>query len=141
MKQPMIYSADEINEFLKKWASIDRLSADADLFEEHEITGDDFHEMIQEYAERFSVDMSRYLWYFHGDEEGYSIGGLFFTPPYEQVQRIPVTPGMLTDFVNGGQWDIDYPEHNPPNARYDLLLNKILIGLIFSGVVIWMILK
>ncbi len=45
--------------------------------------------------------MSNYLWYFHCNEEGTgSIGGMFFNTPYKSVNRIPVTPKMLTEFAN-----------------------------------------
>ena len=59
------------------------------------IHGDDFHELIDEYAKVFKVDMTGYLWYFHADEEGNSFGGSIIKPPYDRVKRIPVTPALL----------------------------------------------
>ena len=62
--------------------------------------------------------MTDYLWYFHADEEGHSgIGQLFFKPPYEKVERIPVTPQMLADFIETKKWKVKYPEHDRPKSR------------------------
>ena len=36
------------------------------------IWGDDVSELLENYAKRFSVDMSSFLWYFHTREEGTS---------------------------------------------------------------------
>ena len=72
--------------------------------------------------------MSPYLWYFHADEEGasLSIGSIFSKPPYQRVQRIAVTPQMLTNFANGRKWDIKYPEHKLPKYRIDVWIGQLL---------------
>jgi len=75
----------------------------------------------------YSVDMTAYLWYFHSDEEGNNIGGLFFPPPYKRVKRIAVTPLLLTEFANTGKWDIEYPNHKIPQKRYDTLIDVIIM--------------
>jgi hypothetical protein len=91
--------------------------------------GDDFHELIDEYSKKFNVDMTSYLWYFHSNEEGLSIGGIFIKPPYERVTLISVTPTILLDCANQGKWLLKYPEHNLPKRRYDILINQILVFL------------
>jgi len=77
------------------------------------IVGDDFHELIEKFAQTYSVDMTDYLWYFHCDEEGWRsyLCDFFFPPPYKKVKRIAVTPLLLTEFANKGKWHIQYPEH------------------------------
>jgi hypothetical protein len=98
--------------------------------------------MIEKYAKKYNVDMSAYLWYFHTDEEGFnSIGGQFFKPPYERVTRIPVTPQMLADFIVTKKWKVDYPAHEIPKHRTDLIINKIILITFFAGLVIWLLLK
>jgi hypothetical protein len=128
-------TATEIIDFVKKRTGSEYITSDTDIFADGTV-GDNFHELIESYAKNYSVDMTNYLWYFHADEEGgwNSIGGLFFTPPYKKVQRIPVTPALLTDIATKGRWDIKYPQHKVPKRRYDILINKTL----FMGVVIWL---
>jgi len=127
---------NEIIEFVKKNTGLKNIANDTDIFDRG-VGGDDFHELIEGFAKTYSVDMTNYLWYFHADEEGgkVSIGGLFFDPPYKKVQRIPVTPLLLTEFANKGKWEIEYPKHQISKKRYDLLINTIL----FIIVIIWLI--
>ena len=100
-----------------------------DIYLELGCGGDDFHELMELYAAKFGVDMSTYLWYFHTDEEGglFSIGGAFFKPPYERVQRIPISPKLLLEAANIGHWHLPYPEHTLPKRRWDMLINQVVI--------------
>ena len=127
---------NEIIEFVKKNTGVKNITSDTDIFDKG-VGGDDFHDLIDDFAKTYSVDMTNYLWYFHTDEEGggVSIGGLFFDPPYKKVQRIPVTPLLLTEFANKGKWEIEYPKHQIHKKRYDLLINTIL----FIAVIVWLI--
>jgi hypothetical protein len=121
----------EIIEFLENFSGIDPIDPYSDLFRDIGIVGDDFHEMIVQFASKYAVDMANYLWYFHTDEEGSNwLGGSFFDPPYKHVKRIPVTPIMLTEFASKGKWDIQYPVHKIPNKRYDLIINQVVFGLV-----------
>ena len=124
---------EDIFTFLKKYTGGDKLTADIDIFKELGIRGDDFHEMISDYQKTFGVEMKSYLWYFHCDEEGQSLGCNFFKAPYERVKRISVTPQMLLDIANKKVWNIQYPRHKLPKYRYDILINLIIviIALIF----------
>lgn len=137
----MSYSTNDIIEFISDLAGTGKVRDDSDIFDDIGMGGDDFHEMIEKYAAKYSVDMNGYLWYFHNDEEGQNIGGLFFTPPYNRVKRIPVTPAMLTNFANKGKWDIQYPEHKLPNKRYDIIINNLIVALFFLGVLAWFLIK
>ena len=130
-------TTDEIINFLKDLSAADKIYPDSDLFEDIGIIGDDFKEMIDKFAGKYSVDMKNYLWYFHNVDEGSgNFGGLFFKAPYNRVERIPITPLLLTDIANKRKWDIDYPAHKIPKKRYDLLINSILIGLFLIFVVV-----
>lgn len=130
----MEYSVSDLQEFIRKISGAKQVNPNSDIFAEVGMVGDEFQEMIEKFADTFTVDMSDYLWYFHTDEEGYmSIGGIFFKPPYNRVTRIPVTPAMLTEFANKGKWDLKYPAHKLPAYRYDILINKILTGLFLAG--------
>jgi len=98
-------------------------------------------ELLNAYAERFGVDLSGYLWYFHtGKEGGPGIGGLFFPPPNARVQEIPITLGMLREFAERGRWAIEYPPHEPPQSRPDLRLNQLVALVFLAGVVLAVVL-
>lgn len=119
---------NDIIDFIKDFSKESEISDNTDLFSDCGIMGDDFHKLIEKYANKFSVDMSDYLWYFHSDEEGQNIGGLIVKPPNLRVKRIPITPILLMDFANIGKWKIEYPKHRIPKRRYDILINQILFG-------------
>ena len=121
---------EEIIDFIEKefWKS--NLNSDSNIFDTVKIDGDDCEELLVKYSEKYSVDMNNFLWYFHYQEEGslsFSIGNLFFKNPRQRVKEIPITPKMLTEFANSKKWTIDYPEHNLPQYRYDILINWVLI--------------
>src|SRR5580765_2005530 len=123
---------DEIFRFIEIQAGLDDdVNENSDIFNDLGCTGDDFHELINAYAMQFNVDMNLYLWYFHTDEEGQNIGGVFFRPPYQRVTRIPITPRMLLNFARTGKWLVEYPSHKLPKRRYDILINyALIVGLI-----------
>lgn len=135
------YSEENIISFLTDLVGREKITSQTDIFSDLNIWGDDFHEMIDKYAQKFNVDISSYLWYFHTNEEGQNFGGSFFKAPYERVKRIPVTPKMLLDFANNGQWTIDYPEHTLPKRRYDIIINQVLVLGFFVIVIIYLLNK
>jgi hypothetical protein len=137
----MIIETTEIIDFLEEVTGCKGIKPDSDLFGEIGINGDDFHEMIEKFAFKFSVKMTPYLWYFHTNEEGQSLGSLFFAPPYERVKRIPISPRMLSEFATKGFWDIRYPDHDIPKKRLDIIINQILIGLVFAAILTWILFK
>jgi len=133
---------NEIQNFLEDYSGVYPDNPNIDIYKDMGIVGDDFHEMIKKYSKKYEVDMSDYLWYFHADEEGHgSIGGYFFKPPYERVQRIPVTPQMLADFSVTKKWKIEYPKREIPKQRTDLTINKIIFISLVIGLAILIILK
>ena len=96
------------------------------------VWGDDWHDLLGAFAQRFNVKMDGYRWYFHTRDEGVgNIGGLFFPPPYRRVTQIPVTVGMLKDFARSGAWGVECPEHRIPARRYDVLINQILVVIVW----------
>jgi len=138
----MAYFVEEIIKFLEEQLKVERVEADSDIHHDLGVTGDEFFEMIAEYSKKFNVDLENYNWYFHSDEEGVlSIGALFFKPPYKRVQRIPVTPQMLTDFANKRKWDLQYPAHYIPARRWDLIINRVLAILTVAAMCVFAIVK
>ncbi len=119
----------EILEFVAKEASInvELIHPDSDLDLDLGITGDDFHEFIDHFSERFDVNIENYLWYFHTSEEGYNLGGFFFRPPNKRVKHIPVTPNVLLLAINEHEWPIIYPKHVLPKRRMDIYLQNFIV--------------
>lgn len=99
------------------------INEDTDVFWELGLWCVDCNSFLEEYAEKFKVNMDNYLWYFHADEEGINLGALLLKPPNKIVKRIPITPKMLQEFADKGEWQIDYHPHKLPNYRYDLIFN------------------
>lgn len=128
------YSLTDITNFVidKTGCEENEVTPNCDIEKNLGCWGDDFDELIDEYSKKFNVDMTSYLWYFHTNEEGQSIGGIFFKAPYERVTRIPVTPAILLDYANHGKWLMTYPEHYLPRRRYDILINQILIFVLIA---------
>ncbi len=126
-----MYNQQQIDDFIKEKTGIDELQPTDDLLNNQGVGGDDFHELIEHYAKAFNVDMTTYLWYFHADEEGQNIGGVFFKPPYERVEHIPVTPALLLEMANKGRWDVQYPTYKLPKYRWDIIITQILFALVF----------
>lgn len=119
----------EIIEFLKVQTGADDITEYSDIVNDMGADGDDYDELVYEFSNKYNVDISSYLWYFHCSEEGSwnSIGGSFFKSPDNRVEHISVTPMMLADFTKVGKWDLQYPEHSLPKRRYDIMINQFLI--------------
>lgn len=110
---------------------IDRLAPGVDLFKELGIDGDDFFELMERYAQEFSVDMSTYRWYFHhGEEGGPSLGRFLFSTPDRRVERIAVTPAILMLGAEERQWPLTYPIHHQPPIRWDMVTDRVLLYLL-----------
>ncbi|MCB0777427.1 MAG: DUF1493 family protein [Chitinophagaceae bacterium] len=128
-------SLSDIIDFVRKKTGEDSIRHDTDIFDGLGCCGDDFHELMDDYFEKFNVNSDNYLWYFHSDEEGQNIGGFFFRPPNERVKRIPVTPALLFEFINKGFWDVKYPEYKLPKYRIDIWINYLLIAVVLFWVI------
>lgn len=132
---------DEIIEFVRERTGVQNVNPESDINSELGVDGDDFHELMSEYSDKFNVDMDNFLWYFHSGEEGQNLGGIFFAPPYKRVDRIPITPKTLFTFSETGSWNINYPKHELPKKRYDMILNRFIGMLMVLAMVIILIFK
>lgn len=137
-----MYSEADIYNLLNEQLGVDPLRIDIydDIYNSMGVDGDDFFELIDEFKGRFNVDMTNYLWYFHHAEEGSGIGCLLFRSPDKRVKRIAITPKLLLEAANAGYWPVEYPKHNIPDKRYDMLFTNIFSLLIFV-LVIWLTVK
>lgn len=116
----------------------------SDVFGSLTIDGDDVDEFLEEYAKRFEVDISSFIWYFHSGSEGWNLAWLVFKPPWRQVQEIPITIEMLTRFANERRWGIAYPAHqlsppydvwfSPPITAIFVAILGVSVALIMSGI-------
>ncbi|MEO0452419.1 MAG: DUF1493 family protein [Pseudomonadota bacterium] len=112
----------------------DYLSPSDDILRKLRITGDDTDDFMIEFGQRFDVDLSNYNWYFHTEEEGYSIGSLFFKSLDRRVARIPITLEILANSIETKKWSVHYPEHTLPPFRKDLAVDRtlVIVALIFA---------
>jgi len=123
---------------IESGSKIEKIHPNTDLSDELGIVGDDFHELIETYANKYHVNMEQYLWYFHTEDEGVNIWAFIFKPPWAKVKRVPVTPQILYDSATKGQWQIIYHEHEIPTNRNDITYSNVLwliliIGLLLVG--------
>ncbi|WP_024546781.1 DUF1493 family protein [Picosynechococcus sp. NKBG15041c] len=112
-------------------ATGDRLTEDTDIFSTFDIQGDDCATFIEKFAQAFKVDLDGYLWYFHHGESGLNIGGFFVKPPYKRVDSLPITPAILLKAASKRRWKLTYPDHTLPKKRWDMIINKIILFLVF----------
>jgi acyl carrier protein len=130
-------SFDEIAVFISEYTHTDRsaLTEETSLLGDLGVYGLDMYALLVRYSERFGVEISGYRWYFHTSEDGLSIGALFSRPPHKRVKHIPITIGMLHEMAQAGRWTIQYPDHNLPAYRLDVLINAV----IFFGALVFVV--
>ncbi|MFM9983699.1 MAG: DUF1493 family protein [Flavobacteriales bacterium] len=135
-------TTETIIQFVSEFTGSKKVGPETDIFNDLGCVGDDFSELMEKFADKFSVDMSGFIWFFHSEDEGNpGIGQWIIKPPYSRVDRIPVTPNLLKEFANSGKWNIDYPPHDVPIERWDIRINQIFGILIVIGIVIYLLLK
>ncbi|MDO1558891.1 DUF1493 family protein [Brevundimonas sp. 2R-24] len=111
---------------------------DEDLFRRLSIDGDDADEFLEPFAERFGVDMSAYRWCFHHGEEGVNPGAVFFKPPDQRVERIPITLDILVEAARSGRWPVAYPGRRLPKVRWDSWISILIILAPGLALLLWM---
>lgn len=107
------------------------LNGDTDLFATFDISADNCEDFIESFATKFKVDLQDYCWYFHHGEAGLNLGGFIFDPPYKRVKRIAITPDILLKSATKRRWKVNYPEHEIPKKRWDMIINKAILFLVF----------
>jgi len=122
---------EEIYQFIEGECSINakKLLPCSDINEEFGVEGDDFEELMLAYSNKFKVNISSYLWYFHSSEEGISLFSFLFQPPNKRVTKIAVTPKLLLDCARSKIWSVNYPDHVIPQKRWDIIFSRVFWGL------------
>lgn len=114
------------------------LASDDDIFQNARISGDDADDFMFRFAESFDVDMTSYRWYFHHTEEGYNLGGVFFKSPDRHIDHIPITITLLAEAAHARQWQVEYPTHELPRVRKDILINQLMLGVGLLGMTVFL---
>lgn len=109
---------------------ISQVQADSDICVDLGCDGDDFGEMMRDFAAKFQVDLTGYRWQFHHGPEGFALFSLFS----RSVPHIPVTPSILTEAANSGRWMLTYPEVD--DVR-DLRLRTFLTAFVIVAVLVF----
>ena len=120
---------EKIIEFIEDfWGEKLALAEGECIFEKLGIEGNDAFEFMEKYSETFGVSLDDYRWYFHNGDEGWGLfGAILFKPPYSRVSHIPITIETLTNSASSGKWTINYPEHELPKHRYDILFDQLFV--------------
>jgi hypothetical protein len=136
-----MYDYAAIYAFLSEEVGVDTacLKHDTSLQDDLGVAGDDFDELVGDYAERFGVDISGYRWYFHHDAEGSGPADLFFKQP--SYERIAVTPTLLLESANAGRWMLEYPQHRGPRRRIHQSLLSCLFILVILMLFPWAVMR
>lgn len=126
----MPYSLSEIIAFVREETRTKKnISESTTLQKDLGVTGDDHADLIIKYSQKYDVNISNYLWYFHTYEEvGFNPFSIIFKPPSYRVNQMDITMQMLLDAANAGKWLIEYPEHTIPKHRYDVYLYWALLA-------------
>ncbi|OKH18113.1 DUF1493 family protein [[Limnothrix rosea] IAM M-220] len=107
------------------------LNPDTDLFQTFDLQADACNDFMKSFGEEFKVDLDNYLWYFHHGEAGLNIGGFIFAPPYRRVERLAITPEILQKAATKKRWKLQYPDHDIPKKRWDMVINKAILFFVF----------
>ena len=118
---------------IESGTKIEKVHPNTNISDELGIVGDDFHELIEAYSNKYHVNMDEYLWYFHSEDEGVNIWSFIFKPPWAKVKRIPVTPQVLLNFATKGKWQFVYPDHKVPTNRNDITYSNSLWLILIIG--------
>ena len=83
---------DEVAELVRKRTGhAGPLTPATTLRDDLGVYGNVMTDLMADYAKRFGVEMSGYLWYFHSAEEGVNPLWAVFPPPNARVPHVKVT--------------------------------------------------
>lgn len=119
----------------------EKLFPDSDLNGNFGIEGDDFDELMLAFSNKFKVNIDSYLWYFHCGEEGGSLFPSIFPAPNQRVKKIAVTPELLLKYAQSKVWSVEYPKHNVPKQRLDIISNRVFLVLLLIIALIFVMIK
>lgn len=113
------------------------VEAQHDLFGLLRLSGDDVTDFFEDYAARFDVDMSDFLWYFHynADEPPHLRRVLPVLTDGQVAPYRPITLAQLVKAVEAGRWINAYPAHYLRKRRWQMfapILACIGIGLLIG---------
>lgn len=108
-----------------------------DFLDAFDLEGDNANEFLEEYAERFNVDLESFLWYFHYNADE--------PPMYRRVKPVdqngrafhlrPITLEQLVQAAEAGRWLETYPEHT---VRKSKILMIVLLTLLIGFGLLWL---
>ena len=136
-----MYEFAGIFAFLGEELGVDQahLTPDTSLHDDLGVGGDEFDELVGDFAERFRVDMSGYRWYFHHDAKGTDPADLFFRQP--SYDRIAVTPRLLLESANAGRWVVAYPSHRAPRRGLHLSILSCVFMMLILMLFPWTVMR
>ncbi len=90
--------------------SPETIQLDTDVVDDLRIYGDDVWELVETFAEEFSVEMGGFRWCHHSGPEGCNPLWLLFPPWWARKKHVPIRLGDLVESARRGVWAVQYPE-------------------------------
>jgi hypothetical protein len=102
---------DDLREFVatRLGAKVAEISAQTCLVGDLKLLAPDLDELIEDFAERYGVDCSSYLWYHHTSPDGCNPVWSLIPPWWSRAQRVPLRVSDLAASAVHGKWQIVYP--------------------------------
>ncbi|MCB1336990.1 MAG: DUF1493 family protein [Maritimibacter sp.] len=113
--------------------------ADDDLLGAFGMEGDDAAEFLEAFADRFGVELSGLLPYFHYVEDARQRRPRVY-PVAPDGARLPMRPITLADLVaaaEAGRWTLSYPPHELREAIGAKIKRWLVVGFFLAVLLLW----
>ncbi len=100
--------------------------------------GDDASAFLEGFAERYSVDMTAFLWVFHynADAPPNFRKGKPVDRDGRSFETIPITPSLLAEAATQGHWPLEYPSHQMRVSRWPLRLMFVFLATLVLSIIL-----
>lgn len=115
------------------------VAGQGDLFGHFGLEGDDATDFLEDYAQRFDVDLSSMLWEFHfiADEPPNYRRVIPVDVDGKDIPWMPITLDQLVRAAEQGRWVFDYPEHTIRTAIWSRYLWLLVLGVVLVGMAVF----
>ncbi len=126
--------------YASDYPSVDAISDTSDILAYFEWEGDDAEEFLEAFCDAFNVNMDKYLWYFHHQDEppGRGFINSIIQRPWMRVERMPITIIDLAETIKSGEWSMEYPKHDISIPRKEIILGVFVFAILPLSVIIWL---
>ena len=132
----MVSTTDIIALAQKHAGSAFSCADDDDLLQAAGLSGERARAFFEAYASEFDVDLSDFRWFFHYRPERANAWRRIepLGPGGRPFAQIPITPRLLADAANQGNWPLEYPKHQTRGSGVPLILMFVLLAFLMLAV-------